>query len=255
MAYKSSIILCVYLLTVSLNATAALVTITGQNVGSQAHDDSSVTVYDLYTGNSTSITTILNASSGNSSSTSEVNYSSNTNNAVFSVDMSHSINNIGGVGTGTGTLKDLAMTKDDTLLFTANSNSTYSISGQYDVIDKARVYSDVFLIDVTAGIYLFRENEESRSTDSESFAVNGIADGDYQNYLSGLLTGDLIAGHDYRFSFFSYIQAADINFNEIEAVASATGNITLTVSSVPVPATAWLFGSGLIGLIGLARRK
>jgi hypothetical protein len=28
-----------------------------------------------------------------------------------------------------------------------------------------------------------------------------------------------------------------------------------TVSSVPVPAAAWLFGSGLLGLIGVARRK
>ena len=28
-----------------------------------------------------------------------------------------------------------------------------------------------------------------------------------------------------------------------------------TVSAVPVPAAAWLFGSGLIGLIGVARRK
>ncbi len=31
--------------------------------------------------------------------------------------------------------------------------------------------------------------------------------------------------------------------------------IDLTVSTVPVPAAAWLFGSGLLGLIGLARRK
>jgi hypothetical protein len=28
-----------------------------------------------------------------------------------------------------------------------------------------------------------------------------------------------------------------------------------SLQSVPVPATAWLFGSGLIELIGLARRK
>ena len=27
------------------------------------------------------------------------------------------------------------------------------------------------------------------------------------------------------------------------------------VSAVPVPAAVWLFGSGLIGLIGIARRK
>jgi hypothetical protein len=29
----------------------------------------------------------------------------------------------------------------------------------------------------------------------------------------------------------------------------------IVVSAVPVPAAFWLFGSGLIGLIGVARRK
>jgi len=28
-----------------------------------------------------------------------------------------------------------------------------------------------------------------------------------------------------------------------------------TISTVPVPAAAWLFGSGLIGLLGVARQK
>lgn len=32
-------------------------------------------------------------------------------------------------------------------------------------------------------------------------------------------------------------------------------HLTGTISSVPVPASVWLFGSGLVGLIGLARRK
>ena len=38
---------------------------------------------------------------------------------------------------------------------------------------------------------------------------------------------------------------------------SGVGYIVLTtnVSAVPVPAAVWLFGSGLIGLIGVARRK
>jgi hypothetical protein len=31
--------------------------------------------------------------------------------------------------------------------------------------------------------------------------------------------------------------------------------ITITTSAVPVPAAVWLFGSGLLGLIGVARRK
>ena len=30
---------------------------------------------------------------------------------------------------------------------------------------------------------------------------------------------------------------------------------TFEVTTVPVPAAVWLFGSGLIGLVGLARRK
>ncbi len=32
-------------------------------------------------------------------------------------------------------------------------------------------------------------------------------------------------------------------------------DISATVSSVPVPAAAWLFGSGLLGLVGIAKRK
>lgn len=38
--------------------------------------------------------------------------------------------------------------------------------------------------------------------------------------------------------------------------ASVNGNPgTWTVSTVPIPAAVWLFGSGLLGLVGLARRK
>jgi len=33
------------------------------------------------------------------------------------------------------------------------------------------------------------------------------------------------------------------------------GTATITVSAVPVPAAVWLFGSGLIGLVGIARRR
>lgn len=36
---------------------------------------------------------------------------------------------------------------------------------------------------------------------------------------------------------------------------SGAANYTLTLSAVPVPAALWLFGSGLIGLMGMARRK
>ena len=38
-------------------------------------------------------------------------------------------------------------------------------------------------------------------------------------------------------------------------VGGATDRAYYTVSAVPLPAAAWLFGSGLIGLLGFARRK
>jgi hypothetical protein len=43
--------------------------------------------------------------------------------------------------------------------------------------------------------------------------------------------------------------------NGMYAWAVHSGDVGVAVSSVPVPATAWLFGSGLLGLISVARRK
>ncbi len=43
----------------------------------------------------------------------------------------------------------------------------------------------------------------------------------------------------------------NVNFD----IGSGNSLTVLNVSAVPVPATVWLFGSGLIGLIGIAKRK
>ena len=60
--------------------------------------------------------------------------------------------------------------------------------------------------------------------------------------LSGQLTKgfDVIAGNTY------FVEL------ELEAIADAFGG---TPAVVPVPAAVWLFGSGLLGLVGVARRK
>lgn len=39
------------------------------------------------------------------------------------------------------------------------------------------------------------------------------------------------------------------------AAGQDVGDFSVTVSSVPVPAAVWMFGSGLLGLIGLGRKK
>lgn len=44
-------------------------------------------------------------------------------------------------------------------------------------------------------------------------------------------------------------------FNTTDVDVRSLGIDNIVVEAVPVPAAAWLFGSGLIGLIGIARRK
>ena len=55
----------------------------------------------------------------------------------------------------------------------------------------------------------------------------------------------------WRFNFLDGLQYSQQKFYLNNAWAVQSGD----VSAVPVPAAAWLFGSGLIGLIGFARRK
>ena len=54
--------------------------------------------------------------------------------------------------------------------------------------------------------------------------------------------------------FFAY-SGSVLDFEEYTAASNVTWTIDATVSAVPVPAAAWLFGSGLLGLVGVARRK
>jgi hypothetical protein len=65
--------------------------------------------------------------------------------------------------------------------------------------------------------------------------------------LSGESSYDLLASGNY------YAKV------EGTAVGSSGGKYTITMSAdpapVPVPAAAWLLGSGLLGLVGIARRK
>ncbi len=55
---------------------------------------------------------------------------------------------------------------------------------------------------------------------------------------------------------FTLTSTTDVNFYIWDSYyLDNLGGISLNISSVPVPAAAWLFGSGLIGLIGVARRS
>ena len=55
-----------------------------------------------------------------------------------------------------------------------------------------------------------------------------------------------------QFEYFGFTLGYDF---DLDGNATAISTSVLNTSVVPVPAAAWLFGSGLLGLVGIARRK
>ncbi len=82
------------------------------------------------------------------------------------------------------------------------------------------------------------------------YSFLGSTTGDAGGYMD-ITSGSLLQG------LASYTGGFVINWSG-DALASSGGMIgsgKLDVPAVPVPAAVWLFGSGLLGLVGIARRK
>ena len=119
-------------------------------------------------------------------------------------------------------------------------------------------------------------------TSSDSWLQNGAPDAvalyektnlldalSYEGALSPYTEGDILSIKDNNADIISIsriVDGADSNNNARDfelgcitpgsANIAGSGNCSVTsVSAVPVPAAVWLFGSGIIGLVGLARRK
>ncbi len=83
-------------------------------------------------------------------------------------------------------------------------------------------------------------------TDTLSFTVNGVSLSDFGSLFSAHVAG------------FEWCKIDDEQRNRCggkDCTTSAYFAGSMSVSQVPIPAAAWLFGSGLLGLIGVARRK
>lgn len=93
------------------------------------------------------------------------------------------------------------------------------------------------------------------STDPMSFTSTFFTD--------GTMAGSFPVGQEGQLESLLHLIGSDFNsptsFNSIgTAMLTANGLLTINPSSVapiPLPAAAWLFGTGLIGLAGLARRS
>jgi hypothetical protein len=54
---------------------------------------------------------------------------------------------------------------------------------------------------------------------------------------------------------FNSFEFREINGKGEQLLTIRADDVTLGVSAVPIPAAFWLFGSGLLGLVGISRRK
>ncbi len=241
------------LLMASIAANASPITISSASIFAQTDDDSGSYGSDLDSSTAFGARSLLAVQGGHSSAI-DINWEDTGSGALFDFDVNQARDGtLNGNANSTGTLR-----------FTANVGTTFSVSGLYsadDVTSSGRVYSDVYLKNLTdGGAYLFRDYNQSLNTANESFTVGVAGEGDDDNSFIGSATGNLIAGNEYEFRFENLIQA----YSGADGGASATGCVTLSIgaasgagscgiSSVPEPMPLTMLGAGL-AVLGLRRK-
>lgn len=144
------------------------------------------------------------------------------------------------------------------LEFVANETAPYELSGYLNVSDVDPSKSGIVefgarLFDETSGSLLFSNQLKSRDSHDEEFVLGGSG-GDRVNGVEGSMMGTLFAGHRYSMNFIANIQTDSIDFpGDADAGASAIGNLTLKIGTVPEPSAVAL--CSLFAVLGVIRRR
>jgi hypothetical protein len=125
--------------------------------------------------------------------------------------------------------------------------------------------SDVVDASFTAATYTITKADTVTHGSAFSFdfdsSLNVIKWGAVLATIPGSQSGSIRAcnepGIDLLIGGTNYCPASGLIFSDATYTDGSTGNAATmgSWSVVPIPAAAWLFGSGLLGLIGVARRK
>jgi len=113
-------------------------------------------------------------------------------NSSFNISMNHS--RPGGLDSNSGTGGDI--------FFSVSAPTPYSASGTYTAVDPnpRHVNLDALLLDLTTNQTLLNSHQRSIATPNESFTL-GEMGGDTENTFTGSLTGNLVVGHQYKFTY------------------------------------------------------
>jgi hypothetical protein len=144
-----------------------------------------------------------------------------------------------------GTLDNLL---DSTLL--ENSGDAEELAYIESVVGTAVTLVDkVDYDEATIGDYVLEVTDDAYA-DSYAIAIDDTTD----YYLIKIGCGTGCTADTYLFEnleelTYAYFTLTQLNIGEILTISH------ITTAAVPVPAAAWLFGSALLGLVGVARRR
>lgn len=232
---------------------AGIITINSSNNRVSANDVN-FSGSDTQTEGSTAIptNTLISATEGASTISTAISYNIVNGQTILRFDFDQ---------TRSGRFDSYAQAILDFMFFTVDSDTTYSLSGEYALSDSSgtnqvEFASHLFEFHNGNTQALFHNTQISRSTPGEFFTL-GEAGGDHANVLTGSLTGVLRPGRLYRFNYFAELQA-----NANDNGASGTGFVQLTLGDpvttpVPEPSSLALFGCGLciVALVAFNRRR
>ncbi len=88
---------------------------------------------------------------------------------------------------------------------------------------------------------------------------NGAAKAYQQCSTCTLFPGEFLTSANFENTIYwggiSSITVNDVPLTNYQLISASGADYRYATAPVPLPAAVWLFGSGLLGLIGIARRK
>jgi hypothetical protein len=165
-----------------------------------------------------------------------------SDNLQYSIMAANSFGNSGGANTNPGD-QDVA----------ATSNVIWTKAGLGDATETNMAQSTVsFFQDINANLATFPSTTFGWGSASEPAGTNAPITFAGSAVANGNSVGTAMHFWEMGQSNATFSQVYE-STNTI--VLGTDGSLTVSASGVPIPAAAWLLGSGLLGLLGIGRRK